>query len=61
MAKKKIQYEVRLKPGHPSGVYHRAGLIFSASGPTLLDAVPEAVAIDPWLIVTAVEAEEQKA
>lgn len=51
---RKIGYEVRLKPGHPSGMYHRAGLTFSASAPTRMDEVPAAVATDPWLIVSEV-------
>lgn len=42
-------YAIRLKPGHPTGVYHRAGLAFSASSPTYLETVPAAVANDPWL------------
>lgn len=50
-------YEVRLKPGHPTGVYHRAGLTFSRGEPTLLTEVSEAIKNDGWLIVTEVAAE----
>jgi hypothetical protein len=46
------RYEIRLKPGHPTGIYHRAGLEFSASTPTYLEEVPDAVANDAWLIVS---------
>lgn len=44
-------YAVRLKRGHPTGTYHRAGLSFSAKKETELDEIPEAVAADPWLEV----------
>jgi len=47
-------FSVALKPGHPTGVRHRAGLVFSASAPTLLEEIPEAVRADAWLIVTDV-------
>ena len=53
-------FEVRLKPGHPTGIYHRAGIEFSASAPTVLEQVPKAVRKDPWLIVKEVE-EKKKA
>ena len=45
-------FSVLLKHGHPTGVYHRAGLVFSASAPTLLETVPDAVRKDPWLSVS---------
>ena len=45
-------YEIRLKPGHPTGVYHRAGIEFSISSPTFLEKVPDAVMNDAWLIVS---------
>lgn len=49
------RYTVRLKPGHPTGVYRRAGLTFSATAPTLIDGeVPAAVAADAWLLVRAI-------
>lgn len=50
-------YAVHLKPGHPTGVYHRAGLTFCRSEPTLLTEVPEEVKNDLWLIVTETAAE----
>lgn len=52
---KKI-YEIRLKPGHPTGEYRRSGLTFTVTGVVRLDEVPDAVRDDPWLIVSAVEA-----
>jgi hypothetical protein len=45
-------FTVRLKPGHPTGVYHRAGIMFTATAPTVLDTVPVEVTYDPWLLVT---------
>jgi len=47
-------FSVALKPGHPTGVRHRAGLVFSASAPTLLETVPDAVRKDSWLVVSEV-------
>jgi hypothetical protein len=50
-------YEVTVKQGHPTGVRNRAGMIFTAGGPVLLQEVPQAVRDDPWLIVTEVKEE----
>lgn len=47
-------YEIKLKPGHPTGTYHRAGMTFTAE-PVRMEKVPEAVAKDPWLIVSKIE------
>ena len=47
-------FEVSLKPRHPTGVYHRAGIEFSRSAPVLLEKVPKAVQDDPWLVVKEV-------
>ena len=44
-------FEVKLKPGHPTGLYHRAGIEFSAGGPTFLEEVSEDLVRDRWLIV----------
>jgi hypothetical protein len=65
----KLMYEVTLKPSHPTGVYHRAGMEFTKSGPVELDAeaaaavhtkkpratVLELLQKDDWLIVKEVE------
>lgn len=48
-------FEVRLKPGHPTGVYHRGGHIFSASAPTRMEQINKEIAKDPWLIVNNLE------
>lgn len=45
-------FKVALRTGHPTGIYRRAGIEFSASAPTRLEEVPEAVARDPWLLVS---------
>lgn len=45
-------YEIRLKPGHPTGVYHRAGMIFHPIEPVMMEKVPDAVMNDAWLIVS---------
>ena len=47
-------FEVRLKPGHPTGTYHRAGREFT-SEPVKMELVPATVAKDPWLVVTRIE------
>lgn len=52
-------YEIRLKPGHPTGVYHRAGIEFSISSPTFLEKVPDAVMKDFWLIVSECECQTE--
>ena len=52
-------HEVTLKQGHPTGVYHRAGMEFTRAAPVRMQKVPEAVAKDPWLVVTEV-AEPEK-
>ena len=48
-------FEVTLKPGHPTGSYRRAGIHFTASEPVVLETLPEAVEIDPWLIVKEID------
>jgi hypothetical protein len=53
----KKAYDVRLKPGHPTGEFHRAGLTFSVNGAVRLDVLPEAVRMEPWLIVSEVDAQ----
>lgn len=52
-------YEVKVKPGHPAGIFRRAGMTFTAE-PVKLDKVPEAVVKEPWLIVTEIEAPKKK-
>lgn len=52
-------FEVRLKPGHPTGTYRRAGREFTDE-PVKMELVPPAVAKDPWLIVTEIKAEQKK-
>jgi outer membrane biosynthesis protein TonB len=47
-------FEVKLKSGHPTGSYMRAGIRFYASAPTALETVPDAVRADPWLVVTEI-------
>lgn len=49
-------YDVRVKPGHPTGAYRRAGLVFSVHDAVRLDEVPDEIRTDPWLIVTEAEA-----
>lgn len=45
-------FEVRLKAGHPTGTYHRAGLVFHAGEATRLEKLPKDVKEDAWLTVT---------
>jgi len=54
-------YEVVLKPKHPTGVYHRAGMVFSHAMPVMMDKVPDAVKKDAWLVVKEVEDPKRKA
>lgn len=50
---RRLMYEVRLKPGHPSGVYRRAGGVFHRGSPTYVEFPIPALVNDPWLIVAA--------
>lgn len=52
-------YEVRLKPGHPTGSYRRGGEVFSTGEVKYFEEVPEVIANDPLLEVTE-EAEAEK-
>lgn len=49
-------YEVTLKPGHPSGVYHRSGRAFTAEPAYLSEEeITDAIRDDIWLNVKEVE------
>jgi len=48
-------YDVRVKPGHPQKMFHRAGLTFSETETVRLTELPDAVRDEPWLIVSPVE------
>lgn len=50
-----MSYSVVVKQGHPTGIYRRAGIEFHIKEPKMLSELPEAVASDPWLVVTEVE------
>ncbi len=52
-------FEVRLKPGHPTGVYHRGGKIFTKGEIVKMNIVPTVVGKDPWLIVEKAGAEKK--
>ena len=43
-------FEVRLKPGHPTGTFRRAGIVFTTT-PQRFEKVSDAVINDPWLEV----------
>ena len=47
-------FSVLLKPSHPTGVYHRAGMEFTRGAAVLMETVPEAIEKDEWLVVTKV-------
>ncbi len=49
-------FEVRLKPGHLTGLYRRGGKVFTKNEPVKMRTVPEIIAKDPWLIVTDADA-----
>ena len=55
-----MNISVRLNPGHPTGTYRRAGFVFSANEPTILDAEKlerdqvEQLHKDAWLTITPV-------
>ncbi len=51
-------FEVKVKPGHPTGIRNRDGKTFTANGVVRLRKVSDAIKNDPWLIVT--EAEDEK-
>jgi len=44
-------FEVRLKQRHPTGVRHRAGMVFSKEA-VQMEIVPKSVREDDWLVVT---------
>lgn len=48
-------FEVKLKPGHPTGTYHRGGCVFSANAPIRLEQINKEIAKDPWLVVSKIE------
>jgi len=54
-------FEVRVKPGHPSGTYRRAGKVFTTTAAVLLDEVPDVIRNDPWLVVTEADPAKAKA
>ena len=45
-------FEVKLKAGHPTGTYRRAGIVFLAGEVKKLNKLPDAVKKDPWLEVS---------
>ena len=51
-------FEVKLRPSHPTGVYHRAGKQFNKLTPVTMDVVPRAIKDDPNLIVKEQEKPE---
>ena len=54
-------FEVRLKQSHSTGTYRRAGKIFKANEPVVMETVPAVVAKDPWLVVTKIEEPKKEA
>jgi hypothetical protein len=48
-------FEVRLKKGHPTGVYRRKGIVFTSTEVKKLKTVPKEVLNDKWLEVTELE------
>lgn len=50
---RRMRYEVKLKPGHPSGVYRRGGMQFHRTAPAFIEDRVEPFVSDPWLIVAA--------
>lgn len=58
-----MMYAVGLKPGHPTGLYRRAGGVFYRGSPTYVEFRLPALVNDPWLVVAdePVEIEWDKA
>jgi hypothetical protein len=52
-------FEVKLKAGHPTGTYHRAGRVFQAGETLKIEKLPKTMQNDAWLDV--VEVKEKKA
>jgi hypothetical protein len=48
-------FEIKLRPSHPTGVYHRAGKEFNKTTPVQMAKVPKAIEDDPNLIVKEAE------
>lgn len=42
-------YEVRLKPGHPTGIFRRAGKVFTTNEPVKMNKIPPEIGNDPSL------------
>lgn len=56
-----MQYEVRLKAGHPTGIFRRDGKVFTTKAPVRLNKISDAIANDPMLEVTEVLSDKEKA
>ena len=56
-----MQYSVRVKPNHPTGMRRRGGFVFTKTPVTLghKDMTDE-IKSDPWLIVTEAKGDEKK-
>lgn len=60
-----MKISVRVKGSHPTGTYRRAGRVFLATAPTVLEerdlgrAEVEALAKDPWLVIEPVKDAEK--
>lgn len=48
------RFAVRVRTGHPTGVYRRAGMQFSGFADVFMDEVPDAIKNDDWLVVKEV-------
>lgn len=56
-----MPFEVKVKPGHPTGTYRRSGQVFTFQPVVLPDEkVSKVIRKDPWLVVIEVKAEKGK-
>lgn len=56
-----MPFEVKVKPGHPTGTYRRSGQVFTTQPVVLPDEkLTKVIRKDPWLVVIEVKAEKGK-
>jgi hypothetical protein len=60
-----MKITIQLKPGHPTGTYHRAGFTFASGTPTVIEletltpTQSDALAKDPWLAIDPVDSKTE--
>ena len=47
-------YLIKLKAGHPTGIFRRGGLQVETNLPVVVDAVPPKVRLEPWFEISEI-------